>query len=152
MKKAQLLAKIEKSWKEFNASYDGLSDDQMTAPGVTEGWSVKDILAHVSTWEEECLKYVPVILAGERQARYSATYGGVDAFNALMTEKKQGLSLSEIRRQLEETHRKLVDAVKAIPEEHFVSENSLRRRLRLDTYTHYPVHAEAIREWRGRSA
>ena len=31
-------------------------------------------------------------------------------------------------------------------------ETRFRRRLRLDTYSHYPKHARAIREWRERSA
>jgi hypothetical protein len=33
-------------------------------------WSVKDILAHVTTWEEEALKYLPLILTGGRPPRY----------------------------------------------------------------------------------
>jgi hypothetical protein len=34
------------------------------------------------------------------------------------------------------------------PEALFVTETPFRRRLRLDTYSHYPIHARAIREWR----
>jgi len=30
----------------FGESYAGLSDVQLMAPGVTDAWSVRDILAH----------------------------------------------------------------------------------------------------------
>ena len=113
-------------------------------------WSVKDILAHVTTWEEEALKYLPLILAGGKPPRYSQ-YGGIDAFNAHMAEQKRGLTLSEVRRQLDETHRRLLDYLRSVPEEHFARETRFRHRLRLDTYSHYPQHARAIRERREQS-
>jgi hypothetical protein len=152
MNKQQVLNKIEQAWTAFKESYAGLSDEQLLEPGVTEGWSIKDILAHISSWEEETLKHLPSILQGTRPARYSALYGGIDAYNALMTEKKRDLSLSEVMRQLDETHLRLIEYVKSAPDEQLVSDTRFRRRLRLDTYSHYPIHAQAIREWRERSA
>ena len=69
-----------------------------------------------------------------------------------MTEQKRGLSLSDVLRHMEETHCRLVAYLQNVPEEHFTRETRVRRRLRLDTYSHYPQHAKAIREWRERSA
>ena len=51
MKKEQLLGKIDVAWSALQESYAGLSESQLTEPGVTGEWSVKDILAHVTTWE-----------------------------------------------------------------------------------------------------
>ena len=151
MKKDQLINKLEQAWEAFTESFTGLTDEQMVEPGVTEDWSVKDILAHVTGWEEESLKHIPHILQGIQPPRYSIAYGGIDAFNALKTEEKKGLSISEIRKQLYDTHQKLVDYIKTVPEEQFTSTTRFWRRLRLDTYSHYPVHANAIREWRKRA-
>jgi hypothetical protein len=128
-----------------------LPDARLLEPGVVGDWSVKDILAHVNTWEDEALKYLPVIVGGGRPPRY-VTYGGIDAFNAQMTEQKRDLSLADVRRQLDETHRRLVDLIQRAPDDQFTRETRFRRRLRLDTYSHYPQHAEAIREWRARGA
>jgi hypothetical protein len=75
-------------------------------------------------------------------------YGGIDAFNARMTEEKARLSLSAVRRQLDDTHRRLIDLVRRAPDDQLGRETRFRRRLRLDTYGHYPQHAEAIRQWR----
>jgi hypothetical protein len=152
MDRQQLLKQLDKAWAAIKESYAGLSDSQLTEPGVTGNWSVKDILAHVTTWEEEALQYLPPIIQGGKPPRYSIKYGGIDAFNARMTEQKRGLSLSDVLRQLEETHHRLIDYVQSAPEEQCTRETRFRRRLRLDTYSHYPKHAKAIREWRERSA
>jgi Protein of unknown function (DUF1706) len=150
MDRQQLLKHLDKAWTAFKESYTGLPDSQLTEPGVTGQWSVKDIIAHVTWWEEEALKHLPLILAGGRPPRYSVQYGGIDAFNAQMTEQKRNLSLSDVLRQQEETHRRLLDYVQSAPEEPFTRETRFRRRLRLDTYSHYPKHTKAIREWRER--
>ena len=151
MKKYQLLKKLEEAWATLKESYAGLSDSQLMEPGVMGEWSVKDILAHVTTWEEEALKHLPLILTGSRPPRY-IKYGGIDAFNAQMAEQKRDMVLSEVLRQLEETHRRLLDYLHSVPEEHFTRETPFRHRLRLDTYSHYPLHARAIQQWRETAA
>ncbi len=148
MKKQQFLDKLELAWAAFQESYAGLTDEQLVEPGVTGDWSVKDILAHVSWWEEELIKHLPLILQGERPPRYSVLYGGIDAFNAQMTEKWRGLPISEVRKRLDETHHRLVAYLQSLPEEQLSSETRLRRRLGWDTYKHYPLHTQAIQEWR----
>lgn len=152
MKNSQLIARLEKSWADFQDSFKGLSEEQLLSPGVTGGWSVKDIIAHVSWWEEESLKHLPDILQGIRPQRYSVLYDGIDAFNAMMTEKWRALSLAEVRKQADETHQRLIEYLQSLPEEHFARESSFRRRLRLDTYSHYPIHARAILAWREKTA
>src|SRR5579859_6178714 len=121
MDKQQLLKRLEKAWVTLKESYAGLSDSQMTEPGVMGNWSVKDILAHVSTWEEEALKYLPLIITGGRPPRY-IQYGGIDAFNEQMTEQKQGLALSDVLKQLANTHCQLIDYIQSVPEEQFTRE------------------------------
>jgi hypothetical protein len=142
------LKRLEKAWLEFRESYTGLSDPQLIEPGVTGAWCVRDILAHVTTWEEEALKYLPLILKGGTPPRYSAVYGGIDGFNAQMALQKSGLPLPEVRRQLNDTHRRLIDFIEGVSDDQFRRETRFRRRLRLDTYSHYPKHALAIRRWR----
>jgi DinB superfamily len=152
MDRQKLLKQLDRAWTVFKESYAGLSDSQLTDAGVTGKWSVKDIIAHVTWWEEETLKHLPLIVEGGRPPRYSVKYGGIDAFNALMTEQKRNLSLSDVLRQQDETHHRLIVYLQSLPEEYFVTETRVRRRLRLDTYNHYPKHAKAIKAWRERSA
>jgi hypothetical protein len=144
----QFLKRVDEAWEAFNESYAGLSDAQLMEAGVTGDWSVRDILAHVTTWEEEALKHLPLILKGGTPPRYSVVYGGIDAFNTRTREEKRSLSLSEVREQQAATHGRLIQLVRSVPEHHLIGDTRFRRRLRLDTYSHYLIHAEAIRQWR----
>jgi uncharacterized protein (TIGR03083 family) len=145
----RLLTKLDTAWAAFKESYDGVPDAQLMEPGAIGDWSVKDILAHVTIWEEEALTHLPLIVAGGRPPRY-VTYGGIDAFNARMIAQTRSLSLSEVRRRLDETHRRLIAFIQSAPAGQFARETRARRRLRLDTYGHYPLHAAAIRDWQER--
>jgi hypothetical protein len=147
MNRQQLLKQLEKGWTAVKKCYAGLSESQMMEPGVVGDWSVKDILGHISTWEEEALKYLPLILNGRRPPRYSVQYGGINAFNARMVAKKRSWPLLEVLKQLDDTHAQLLNYIHSVPEDQFTRETRFRRRLRLDTYAHYPKHVRGIKEW-----
>ncbi len=147
-KRRKLLDRLEGAWDDFRESYAGLSEKDMLMPGVTGKWSVKDLIAHVTTWEEETLRHLPGMLRGEKYPRYSVKYGGINEFNALMTEKKKDLTFADILMQRDEVHRRLIQFLESVPEEFLDSKMRFRHRLRMDTYSHYPKHAAAIRRWR----
>jgi len=149
MNRGQLLKKVDARWQDLVGSYAGLSDAELTEPGVTGTWSVKDIIAHVTVWEEEALTHLPVILAGRQPPRYSVTHGGINAFNAQMTQRNRDLPLAEVLRRRDGTHRRLLEFIGGAPESECGGDTRFRRRLRLDTYGHYAVHTKAIRKWRG---
>jgi hypothetical protein len=144
----RVVRRLEAAWAEFLDSYAGLADAQLVAPGATGAWSIKDVMAHVTIWEEEALKHLPLILAGGRPPRYADVYGGIDAFNRQMVESRRGLSLAAVREQQAATHRRLVELVRSLPADQLTAAPRARRRLRLDTYGHYPLHTEVIRAWR----
>lgn len=148
MNREQLLKKIDTPWAALRASYAGLSEAQLAQPGVTGDWSVIDILAHVSAWENEALTHLPHILEGKRPPKYSDLYGGIDAFNALKVRQSRAVSPAEVLTRVEATHRQLVDYLESAPAEQLATETRFRRRIRLDTYSHYPIHTQAILEWR----
>jgi hypothetical protein len=150
MNKQQLLLNLDKAWLQFKASNNGLTEEQMAVPGVTGDWSLKDIIAHVSTWENEALKNLPLIQQGLRTPRYKDLYGGINAFNAKMALLHSRESTSELLKESESIHRQLIAYINNSPEEFFTTETRFRRRLRLDTFSHYPVHTKAILEWRAK--
>lgn len=148
MDRSQLLKHLDRAWSAFKASYAGLPESRLLEAGVTGDWSVRDIIAHVTWWEEEALEHLPLILRGGRPPRYSVKYGGIDAFNAVMTKRKEGLTLAEVLTEQSDTHRRLLEYLERVPDDQLTGETRFRRRLRLDTYGHYPKHAKAIRGWR----
>ena len=145
----RLLKRVDAAWTALVDSYAGMSDVQLVEHGVVDDWSVKDILAHVTTWEEEALQHLPLIIAGGTPPRYAAQ-GGIDAFNARATEAGRRLSLAEVLRRRDETHARLLDFIRSQPDGTFGARTRARRRLRLDTYGHYPEHTAAIGAWRER--
>jgi hypothetical protein len=145
----RLLRQLDAAWTALTDAYAGLPERLLVQPGVVDDWSVKDIVAHVTTWEREALQHLPLIVAGGSPPRYAAQ-GGIDAFNARATGAGRRLSLAEVLRRRDETHARLVEFIRRQPEGTFGGRTRPRRRLRLDTYGHYPEHTAAIRAWRER--
>jgi hypothetical protein len=146
MKREELLARIEGRYREFAQSYAGLTAAQMCEPRAAGEWSVKDIIGHVATWEEESLKALPLVAKGLR----TPPYGGIDRFNAEQAARKRDMTLDAVLAQAEETHCRLLAYVLSVPESLIESETRFRHRLRMDTYGHYPHHTQAVRAWRER--
>ena len=71
-----VLKRLDGAWEDLLESYAGLSDSELLVPGVTRDCSVRDIITHVTWWEEEALTHLPRILAGGKPPRYSVSYGG----------------------------------------------------------------------------
>jgi hypothetical protein len=143
---AHHLSRLDHSWRDLADSYAGLTKDELLLPGVAGSWSIKDILAHISTWELEALHHLPAVAAGLRLPRYSAL-GGIDAFNARASAAQARLSLTQVLSQLDSTHRRLLDyLLSATPPPS--SRPRFLRRLRLDTWDHYRLHADSIRSHR----
>lgn len=144
----RLIDKVNVAWTDFHEAYAGLAEDEMMIPGVTGDWSVRDLIAHVTWWDVEAITHLPMVLEGKTPPRYSDTYGGIDAFNAMKTREKAGLSLDEVRQEADITHARLIAYLESVPIERLKGNSKFTHRLRLDTYGHYPIHAADIRMWR----
>ena len=150
MIRERLLRRFDRAWAAFEQSYAGLSRADLLEPGVVGAWSVRDLVVHVTIWEEEALKHLPGMLAGRKPPRYSVTHGGIDAFNALMIARRKDIPLAEAFRQQAAVHRRVAALIRRAPEAQLASGTRFRNRLRLDTYGHYAVHTDAILKWRNR--
>ncbi len=144
----RLIDKVNGAWDAFHAAYAGLPEDALSRPGVCGAWSIRDLIAHVTWWDEEAITHLPMVLEGKTPPRYSVTYGGIDAFNAMKTDEKRDLSLEEVRREADATHARLLAYLESVPPEPLKGNAKFTHRLRLDTYGHYPIHTTDIRAWR----
>ena len=143
----QLLGRVDGAWREFSQACHGLPSQAVLEPGVVGRWSVKDVMGHVATWEEECLSALALIAEGSRTPRYSR-YGGIDAFNEMKWREFRALGIEDTRRRFEEAHARLLDYLGAVPEGLFTRETRFRRRVRMDTYGHIPEHSRQLVAWR----
>lgn len=137
----EILQDVSKSWLELLRALRGLSDTQMTQPGVVEQWSVKDLMAHISSWERELIGVLDRLEHGEEPG--DSDWAGIDAFNAEQTQLSAQRSLDDIRDDFEETHADLMAMLEVTPV-------LTRELVKGDTYEHYAEHAAQIRQWRDR--
>jgi hypothetical protein len=128
-------------------SISGLSDSVLVEPGVVGEWSVRDLLGHISTWEDEAMAALPVILEGRPLPRYASS-GGIDAFNARDQDRKRGITIAELRQVLEATHQRFMAYLASVPETAYAQEGRFLKRLRQDTYGHYREHNGQVVRWR----
>ena len=147
MKRERLFGRLEGEWTSLMESFSGLSDSALNEPGPVGHWSVRDLIGHITTWEEEALKALPIILEGRPLPRYASS-GGIDSFNAREQDRKRGITLAELKRDLTAIHKRLIAYVKSVPETAYAKEGRFLKRLRQDTYGHYREHAAQVAQWR----
>lgn len=56
MNKNELIEKITQSRDDFLELLDPFSEEEMLAPSLPNGWSIKDVLVHLMLWEAELIK------------------------------------------------------------------------------------------------
>ncbi|HEX5579854.1 MAG TPA: DinB family protein [Candidatus Limnocylindria bacterium] len=74
----QTLADMRASWEETEAILARIPADRMLEPGVTDEWSVRDLLAHIAGYE----RYVSALIFGDLEGRTPTNqqfYGRDDA-------------------------------------------------------------------------
>ena len=147
MNREQLLSRIDQKWQQFVEAYQGLAEQYVLEPGVVGEWSVKDLMSHIATWEEEAVAALGLFMQGGRPPRY-ASYGVIDAFNARKWQEHRALSPVRAWQRFHENHHRLIVLLATVPEDHYATETRFRRRLRLDTYGHYSEHRRQILAWR----
>ncbi|MDA0350941.1 MAG: DinB family protein [Chloroflexi bacterium] len=93
------------------AAIDGLDDTVLAEPSL-DGWSVKDHLAHIASWDELRATEVDRISAG-----YDSTWRTTEdqsvAFGAMSYELRRGLSLAQVRWELTTSRARLLEAIAA---------------------------------------
>ena len=95
--------------EELLAAIAGLGDELMTEPSL-DGWSIKNHLAHLATWDEIRAREVVRISAGYDSA-WRMTGEQDEIFNVIAHDLRAGLSLAQVRWELETSIQALLDAI-----------------------------------------
>ena len=93
---ARLLAEEDRLWNELHALVDSLPVDRVERPGYfEEGWSAKDLVAHIGSWLAEAGVAIERIRAGT----YRRGEIDVDAMNATFLEAMADVPFGDVRAQ-----------------------------------------------------
>ena len=143
--KEALLRDLQVEWERLAESLEGLSESDLLEPNVVGAWSLKDLLGHITSWEQETLQMVEEKLAGGEPNLYPYI---VDQWNAAQAEQKRSTPLREIQVSFHETHHRLAELVSQLPEEVFVVMTPVRLALEADAWGHYQEHRRQVESWR----
>jgi hypothetical protein len=86
------------------------------------GWGLREVLAHVTAWEAEAMKRIPLLIQGEADVGYD-----VDAFNAAAVDAVAGQSLAQVHANFKATHERLLTLLNDLDEAAFKRGGAARK-------------------------
>jgi hypothetical protein len=111
--KAELLANIRSGRKQLEVALARFSDEQLLAPRLPGGWSIKDLIAHFGFWEARIAAHYAQLLRG---AEPPADELQLDELNAQAYEQHRAKSLDEVRREERAAYVQLLTVAVNAPE------------------------------------
>lgn len=154
--KAQVLEMIRAERGAWDDLLGRVPQDQMTMVGVTEGWSLKDHIAHLTMWEERPVAWLEAAVTDSAIKPAPWPSGmDTDATNAWIKNANSARSVSDLLRQSESVHKRVVELVESMAEQDLLlpdrvgglEGSNLLEAIAGDTYEHYHEHAESVRAW-----
>ena len=145
---------MDQEWAALDMALTGLSDEQMLETGVVSEWSVKDLLGHMAFWAQQAAKNTELVNAGRqdeiaRPDRPEIT----DRWNARERFARADRPLAQVRSELEDSHRRALDALADLPDEKLnldLDGGTFLELFAVDTYDHYREHIAQVLSWRKR--
>ncbi len=155
--KAQMLGRIWADHALLEAIIAPLSAVQMTQP-LADGWSVKDVLAHVVVWEGLLVEWLTARAADTFPATaVPLSREAVDRLNAAAYAAAQARPLPAVLTAFHRSFGQVLQAVDALPAavdlamplaEAWAAGVPLGQLIAENTYAHYQEHMAAIQAWR----
>jgi hypothetical protein len=152
MDKLAFMKKIQEAHDEWLSLMAEICKPRMNDPGLPGGWSVKDVIAHITWYEREMVGLLEA-MALEGSDLWQLPQ---DERNVPIYEENRYRPLEEVLSEAEQVHEQLFEALASLPEaalsdaSHFremPSEWSPWEVIASNTYEHYHQHIPDIREW-----
>ncbi|HZR42065.1 MAG TPA: ClbS/DfsB family four-helix bundle protein [Ktedonobacteraceae bacterium] len=153
MDKTQLLNEIRTSYANFEAVLASLSTEQMITPGVNGTWSIKDNIAHLSTWQRVLLNRLEAVHNNTTPSEELYDEETVDAVNERFYQQDKPRSLDDVLTEFRSLYQQVVEQVQAISDEDLNRPLSWREGEPIwptivgNTNEHYQEHMQIIQNW-----
>ncbi len=153
--KQDLLAKIRRERAQLDALLTGLADEAMLAPARDDGWTAKDMLAHLTAWEQRLLRWIERWRETGDPGRpeIGITWDGFDSLNERDHAAAKETSVADVRRAAHESYEAMVNAVDEMTDGEFAVRPetadgpSWSWIIGANTYRHYQAHHAEMEAW-----
>ena len=111
--KTQLLAELNNENAYWQALLDDIGEANMTQPEVAGGWSIKDIVAHLTGWRRRTVRRFQATLKQESDFTplWPSELQEDDEINAWIYESNRDRPLADVLRDSHEVFQQLVNAI-----------------------------------------
>jgi hypothetical protein len=131
---------------------DALSDQQLDTPvEAAGGWSGRDLMGHIVTWQEAALATAKELSVGEQsptmdrlEAAWDAGPGAGDALNREALLRFRGLPLDEVRALFRNTAGELRGYLTVVPESRWIKHAAHQEYFFGELIEHYEEHAKEL--------
>ena len=114
-----LVERLEASRAQMIAHLDEIDKNRKIYPL----WTVREIVAHLSGWDDTSIGFIRAIVAGEIPP--TPAMRGIDVYNAETVATREGLDYDHIYREYIETRRILLELILTMPEEKITEKHVL---------------------------
>jgi hypothetical protein len=137
--KRALFVEEDRAWNELHRLVDSLPEDKVAEPGYfEEGWSAKDLIAHIGSW----LAGAGAVLERIRFGTYHPEEVDIDAMNQAFYDPMHDVPLSVVRAQGIAARNRMLRAWRSLPE----GSPEADRWIRKAGPDHYAEHLPRLRE------
>jgi uncharacterized protein (TIGR03083 family) len=113
LRRAVLIARFRADMARLLAAVSRIPEERRGQVSCN-GWTVKEILAHIAAWDREVARGLDELLAGRRPTFVSYRE---DEFNAQTAQASRGRSLADVRAEVQDAHEQLISRVEGLTDE-----------------------------------
>ena len=138
--KHDLMSEEDRLWAELHDLVDRLPEDEVATPGYfAEGWSAKDLVAHIGSWLAEA----GVVLERIRFGTYRHDELDIDSMNQQFYEAMKDVPFRTVRGQASAARSRMLLAWGSVDD----SAPDADRWIRKAGPSHYAEHLPRLRDW-----
>lgn len=139
-----IINKIENSFQNVWQLWGDVPTAALVEPALSNGWSVKDTIAHLAAWDWRCAELLEV---AHNTNVPLTTHPAVDALNLEIYQERLSWTWEEVELTFRDAHKALIEAIRALPPDRLANE-FVQDSIAEETWEHYEQHIEELRKWR----